>query len=94
MKLQISHTITPDGWVPKPPTNAYNFLDWATKFHYWMLWIRRDVSIYPPIVQPHVPDYSMKFDYENCIKVSSALLPSPSECNCTLISVNAPTVPI
>ena len=42
--LAISHTITPEGWMPKPSNNAYNFLDWATKYFYWELWIRKDID--------------------------------------------------
>ncbi len=47
MSLKISHTVVPDSWMPKPKHKAHNFMDWATKRHYWLLWIKRDISELP-----------------------------------------------
>ena len=38
--LKISHTVIPEGWMPKPNNDSYNFMDWSAKLYYWMLWIK------------------------------------------------------
>lgn len=38
---RISHTVTPDGWMPKPNVNHYSFLDWLTNFVEWECMIRK-----------------------------------------------------
>jgi hypothetical protein len=31
--------VIPEGWMKKPPVEAYNFLDWAVKFQKWTIYI-------------------------------------------------------
>ena len=37
--LSIQHTVIPEGWTPKPPVTAHNFLDWKTRQFYWQCMI-------------------------------------------------------
>lgn len=32
--------VIPTGWVPKPTTDKYNFLDWLTNFQQWQFYIQ------------------------------------------------------
>lgn len=34
--------VIPAGWIPKPKTDAYNFLDWLSNFQQWTFFIKRN----------------------------------------------------
>lgn len=40
-----SAPVIPDGWIPKPDTKAYNFLDWCVNYHEWCKYIRASVHV-------------------------------------------------
>lgn len=38
-KRSTSHTVTPEGWKPKPDKSSYNYFDWLIAYDTWCKYI-------------------------------------------------------
>lgn len=42
MKRTLTNApVIPEGWMPRPHTTAYNFLDWLANYQQWLILIKQ-----------------------------------------------------